>query len=183
VPIEVPPSEAIHFTFRRAGRAADVLELKHVRKAYGPLRFRISRCTSSAAIASRSSVQRRQSTLMRMLSAEETPTAARDRGARDRHRYSRGRGQRQSDLTVYERSRPDRPPTWCRRFRNILGGFLFSGDDVYRRGRAVGGERTPSGRAHADAALDTLAARRADQPPRSHSKDVLLEALEITAAR
>ena len=79
VPIEVPPErKRIHFRFpacMKSGRT--VLELKHARKAYGPLTvFRdVSTCTSSAAIASRWSGPNGagKSTLMRMLSGEEPP--------------------------------------------------------------------------------------------------------------
>ena len=52
--------------------------------------------------------------------------------------------------------------------RNILGGFLFSGDDIYKkRRRAVRRRAHAAGRgAHAAAAGQHAAARRADQPPR-----------------
>ena len=57
VPIEVPPErKKVHFTFPAAAKSGrTVLELKHVRKAYGPLvrLRRRRRCTSSAATASR----------------------------------------------------------------------------------------------------------------------------------
>ena len=61
VPIEVPPErKRIHFDFPACAKSGrTVLELKHVRKAYGDLR-RLRRprtCTSSAAIASRSSAR------------------------------------------------------------------------------------------------------------------------------
>ena len=61
VPIEVPPErKRIHFTFPACAKSGrTVLELKHVRKAYGDLVVvpTISTCTSSAATASRSSAR------------------------------------------------------------------------------------------------------------------------------
>ena len=57
VPIEIPPErKRIHFHFPACAKSGrTVLELKHVRKAYGDARGRsaTSTCTSSAAIASR----------------------------------------------------------------------------------------------------------------------------------
>ena len=61
VPIEIPPErKRVHFTFPpcpKSGRM--VLELKHVRKAYGDdaASSTTSTCTSSAATASRSSAR------------------------------------------------------------------------------------------------------------------------------
>ena len=61
VPIEVPPErKKIHFDFPACGKSGrTVLELKHARKAYGDLAVFDDRwtCTSSAAIASRSSAR------------------------------------------------------------------------------------------------------------------------------
>jgi ATP-binding cassette subfamily F protein 3 len=78
VPIEVPPErKRIHFTFpacRKSGRT--VLELKHVRKAYGPvtvfrnLSLHIERGDRIALVGPNGSGK---STLMRMLSGEEAP--------------------------------------------------------------------------------------------------------------
>ena len=46
-------------------------------------------------------------------------------------------------LTVYETLSADSPHTMVPAIRNILGGFLFSGDDVYKKaGVLSGGERT-----------------------------------------
>jgi len=46
-------------------------------------------------------------------------------------------------LSVYETMESDSPVGMVPMIRNILGGFLFSGDDVYKRVRVLsGGERT-----------------------------------------
>ena len=75
------------------------------------------------------------------------------------------------------RWRRARRTRWSPAIRNILGGFLFSGDDVYKRVERAVGRRTHAagGGAHAAAAVEHAAARRADQPPRSR--------LEGSAAR
>ena len=70
--------------------------------------------------------------------------------------------------TVYETMEADSPVGMVPMIRNILGGFLFSGDDIYKtRRRAVGRRAHAAGRrAHAAAPGEHAAARRADQPPR-----------------
>ncbi len=84
VPIEVPPErKKVHFTFPAASKSGrTVLELKHVRKAYGPLvvfddiTLHIERGDRIALVGPNGTGK---STLMRMLSGDEAP----DRG--DRH--------------------------------------------------------------------------------------------------
>src|SRR5207248_6895342 len=78
VPIEVPPErKRIHFTFPACAKSGrTVFELKHVRKAYGPLTvfkdlsLHIERGDRIALVGPNGSGK---STLMRMLSAEEAP--------------------------------------------------------------------------------------------------------------
>ena len=71
--------------------------------------------------------------------------------------------------TVYETLASGSPLQMVPAIRNILGGFLFSGDDVYKpRARAVGRRaHAAGGRAHAAASVERPAPRRADEPSRS----------------
>src|SRR6185295_9238992 len=85
-------------------------------------------------------------TLMRILSGEEAP----DAGSRaDGHQvvmqyFAQDEATRLDPaLTVYETLSADSPHTMVPTIRNILGGFLFSGADVYKKVRVLsGGERT-----------------------------------------
>jgi ATP-binding cassette subfamily F protein 3 len=82
--------------------------------------------------------------------------------------------------TVYETMESDSPVGMVPMIRNILGGFLFTGDDIYKKaGVLSGGERTRL-------AVARMLLRPANtlllDEPTNHldldSKDVLLEALE-----
>jgi len=87
-----------------------------------------------------------KSTLMRMLSGEEAP----DSGERvEGHNvvmqyFAQDEATRMDpDPTVYETLASGSPLHMVPAIRNILGGFLFSGDDVYKHVRVLsGGERT-----------------------------------------
>jgi ATP-binding cassette subfamily F protein 3 len=149
--IEVPPERAtIHFTFPACAKSGrTVLELKHVRKAYGNLRVfddlnaHIERGDRIALVGPNGAGK---STLMRMLSAEEAP----DSGDRvEGHNvvmqyFAQDEATRMDPApTVYETLASGSPLHMVAAIRNILGGFLFSGDDVYKRVRVLsGGERT-----------------------------------------
>jgi len=188
VPIEVPPErKRIHFTFpacRKSGRT--VLELKHVQKAYGPLTvfkdlsLHIERGDRIALVGPNGSGK---STLMRMLSAEEAP----DSGTRtEGHEvvmeyFAQDEATRLNPtLTVYETLASGSPNDMVPAIRNILGGFLFSGDDVYKKaGVLSGGERTRL--AVARMLLRPSNTLLLDEPTNHldlDSKDVLLDALE-----
>ena len=71
-------------------------------------------------------------------------------------------------LTVYETLEAGSPVQMVPAIRTILGGFLFSGDDIYKKvGGALGRRAHAPGRgAHAAAPGQHAAARRAHQPPR-----------------
>src|SRR5215510_2599114 len=188
VPIEVPPErKRIHFTFppcRKSGRT--VLELKHVRKAYGPLTvFRnlslhIERGDRIALVGPNGSGK---STLMRMLSGEEAPdTGTRTLGHQVVMEYFAQDEATRLDptLTVYETLEAGSPTDMVPAIRTLLGGFLFSGDDIYKKaGVLSGGERTRL-------AVARMLLRHSNKlmldKPTNHldldSKDVLLEALE-----
>src|SRR6478672_6806695 len=151
VPIEVPAErKKIHFDFpvsAKSGRT--VLELKHTRKAYGDLvvfdnlTLHIERGDRIALVGPNGVGK---STLMRMLSGEETPDAGeRTLGHNVVMQYfAQDEATRMDPApTVYETLSSGSPMQMVPMIRNILGGFLFSGDDVHKRVRVLsGGERT-----------------------------------------
>ena len=188
VPIEVPPErKRIHFTFPTCAKSGrTVLELKHVRKAYGPVtvfenvNLHIERGDRIALVGPNGAGK---STLMRMLSREEAPDSgtliighqviteyfAQDEAVR-----------LDPSLTVYETLAAGSPNDMVPAIRTILGGFLFSGDDVYKKVAVLsGGERTRL--AVARMLLRPSNTLLLDEPTNHldlDSKDVLLEALE-----
>jgi ATP-binding cassette subfamily F protein 3 len=188
VPIEVPPErKRIHFRFpdcMKSGRT--VLELKHARKAYDRLTvFRdvslhIERGDRIALVGPNGAGK---STLMRMLSGEEAPdSGTRTLGHQVVMEYFAQDEATRLDptLTVYETLASGSPNDMVPAIRNILGGFLFSGDDVYKKaGVLSGGERTRL--AVARMLLRPSNTLLLDEPTNHldlDSKDVLLDALE-----
>jgi ATP-binding cassette, subfamily F, member 3 len=151
VPIEVPPErKKIHFDFPSCGKSGRMaIELKHARKAYGDnvvfndLTLHIERGDRIALVGPNGVGK---STLMRMLSGEEMP----DRGERTlghnvvMQYFAQDEATRLEPApTVYETLASGSPLQMVPMIRNILGGFLFSGDDVYKPVRVLsGGERT-----------------------------------------
>ena len=188
VPIEAPPErKRIHFTFpvcAKSGRT--VLELHDVHKAYGDkvifskLNLLIERGDHIALVGPNGAGK---STLMRMLSGVEAP----DGGTRrEGHQvvmqyFAQDEATRLNPaLSVYETMSADSPTGMVPAIRNILGGFLFSGDDVYKKaGVLSGGERTRL--AVARMLLIPSNTLLLDEPTNHldlDSKDILLEALE-----
>ncbi len=188
VPIEVPPErKRIHFTFptcQKSGRT--VLELKHVRKAYADLTvFRdltlhVERGDRIALVGPNGAGK---STLMRILSGEDQP----DAGTRAvGHQvvveyFAQDEATRLNPtLTVYGTLEAGSPNNMVPAIRTILGGFLFSGDDVFKKAAVLsGGERTRL--AVARMLLRPSNTLLLDEPTNHldlDSKDVLLEALE-----
>jgi ATP-binding cassette subfamily F protein 3 len=187
VPIEVPAErKKVHFNFPpcpKSGRM--VLELKHAGKAYGPkvvfrdVTLHIERGDRIALVGPNGSGK---STLMRMLSGVEAP----DRGSRQEgHQvvmqyFAQDEATRlEPARTVYQTLEAGSPLTMVPAIRNILGGFLFSGDDIYKKVAVLsGGERTRL-------AVARMLLRPANllllDEPTNHldldSKDVLLDAL------
>jgi ATP-binding cassette subfamily F protein 3 len=149
--LEVPPErKRIHFQFPAAPKSGRmVLELKGARKAYGDkvvlnrVDLHVERGDRIALVGHNGAGK---STLMRMLSGEESP----DGGTRaEGHQvvmqyFAQDEATRLDPaLTVYETLSAGSPHTMVPMIRNILGGFLFSGDDVYKKaGVLSGGERT-----------------------------------------
>jgi ATP-binding cassette subfamily F protein 3 len=188
VPIEIPPErKRVHFSFppcAKSGRT--VLDLRGVSKAYGNTRvfdrinLHIERGDRIALIGPNGAGK---STLMRLLSGVEAP----DGGTRtEGHQlvmqyFAQDEATRlDPTLTVYETLAGDAPIHMVPHIRNILGGFLFSGDDIDKPVRVLsGGERTRL--AVARMLLRPSNTLLLDEPTNHldlDSKDVLLEALE-----
>ena len=177
VPIEAPPErKRIHFSFpvcAKSGRS--VLELHDVRKAYGDkvifskLNLLIERGDRIAMVGPNGAGK---STLMRMLSQVEAPDAG---TRREGHQvvmqyFAQDEATRLNPaLSVYETMSADSPTSMVPAIRNILGGFLFSGDDIYKKaGVLSGGERTRLAVARMLLhPVEHAAPRRADEPSRS----------------
>src|SRR3954468_10558180 len=188
VPIEIPPDrKRVHFTFPACAKSGrTVLDLRDVRKAYGNrmvfdhVNVHIERGDRIALIGPNGAGK---STMMRMLSGVETP----DQGTRTEGHQVISQYFAQDEATrldptrtVYQTLAGDAPMHMVPAIRNILGGFLFSGDDVDKPVRVLsGGERTRL-------AVARMLLRPANtlllDEPTNHldldSKDVLLEALE-----
>ena len=151
VPIEVPlERKKVRFSFpisRKSGR--QVLELKDAAKSYGPIsvfsciNVNVERGDRVALVGPNGTGK---STLMRMLSGVERP----DSGQRmEGHNvitqyFAQDEATRLNDsLSVYETLASGSPVDMVPGIRNILGGFLFTEDDVYKRVKVLsGGERT-----------------------------------------
>jgi ATP-binding cassette subfamily F protein 3 len=188
VPIEVPPErKRVHFTFPacpKSGRM--VIEIERATKRYSDLTvldrvtLHVERGDRIALVAPNGAGK---STLMRMLSGTEPPDSG---SRREGHQvvmqyFAQDEANRLDPVkTVYETMESDSPVGMVPMIRNILGGFLFTGDDIYKRaGVLSGGERTRL-------AVARMLLRPANtlllDEPTNHldldSKDVLLEALE-----
>ena len=188
VPIEIPPErKRVHFSFPpsvKSGRT--VFDLKNVRKAYGArvvfngVNVHIERGDRIALIGPNGAGK---STMMRMLSGVEGPdSGTRTEGHQVVTQYFAQDEATRLDpsLTVYQTLAGDAPLHMVPNVRNILGGFLFSGDDVDKPVRVLsGGERTRL--AVARMLLRPSNTLLLDEPTNHldlESKDVLLEALE-----
>ena len=190
-----PERKRIHFTFPRCAKSGrTVFEVKHARKVY-PLpagangqsvtvfkdvNLHIERGDRIALVGPNGAGK---STLMRMLSGEEAP----DSGTRTvghqvvMEYFAQDEAVRlDPTLTVYETLASGSPNDMVPAIRNILGGFLFTGDDVYKKAAVLsGGERTRL--AVARMLLRPSNTLLLDEPTNHldlDSKDVLLDALE-----
>jgi len=187
VPVEVPVArKRVHFSFPvcpPSGRV--VLELRRASKSYDDkhvLRHVDLHVVRGDRIALIGPNGVGKSTLMRLLVGEEHPDSGeRIEGHRLVTQYFAQDEAAKLDptLTVYETLASGSPHSMVPAIRNILGGFLFSGDDVYKRaGVLSGGERTRL-------AVARMLLRPANtlilDEPTNHldidSKDVLLDAL------
>jgi ATP-binding cassette subfamily F protein 3 len=188
VPIEIPPErKRVHFTFPACAKSGrSVLDLRGVSKSYDEKRvfdrvdLLIERGDRIALIGPNGVGK---STLMRVLSGVESPdTGTRTEGHQVVAQYFAQDEATRLDgsLTVYQTLAGDAPIHMVPSIRNILGGFLFSGDDVDKPVRVLsGGERTRL--AVARMLLRPSNTLLLDEPTNHldlDSKDVLLEALE-----
>ena len=187
VRIEVPPErKRIHFQFPAAVKSGrTVLDLQRVHKRYGDkhvidgVSLQIERGDRVALVGPNGAGK---STLMRMIAGVELP----DQGVREEgHQlvmqyFAQDEATRlDPTLTVYETLADGSPHHMVPAIRNVLGGFLFSGDDVYKKaGVLSGGERTRL--AVARMLLRPSNTLVLDEPTNHldlDSKDVLLDAL------
>ena len=150
-PIDIPPErKRVHFTFPGCTRSArTVIELEDVQKVYGEVALfertnvLVERGDRVALVGPNGAGK---STLMRMLAGVEAPDAGtRIEGDNLVAQYfAQDEATRLDERrTVYETLAAGSPVHMVPTIRNILGGFLFTGDDVYKRvGVLSGGERT-----------------------------------------
>ena len=187
-PIDVPPErKRVRFAFPacpKSGRT--VLDLKKARKTYGDklvldsIDLHIERGDRVALVAPNGAGK---STLMRLLAGVEPPDSGeRHEGHQVVMQYFAQDEAAKLDpsLNVYETLEAGSPVNMVPAIRTILGGFLFSGDDIYKKAAVLsGGERTRL-------AVARMLLRPANtlllDEPTNHldldSKDVLLDALE-----
>jgi ATP-binding cassette, subfamily F, member 3 len=185
--IEIPPErKKIRFKFPDAPKPGRVvLELKGIKKAFGEhvvLRHVDVTVERGDRIALVGPNGAGKSTLMRVLAAVDRP----DDGVRlaghqvmiDYFAQDQAAVLNQT-RTVYEEMTSASPTTMVPMIRHILGGFLFSGDDVYKRvGVLSGGERNRL--ALARMLLTPSNVLLLDEPTNHldlDSKEVLLDAL------
>ena len=176
VPLEVPPErKRVHFTFPtcpKSGRV--VLELEGATKKYGDhtvldrISLHIERGDRIALVAPNGAGK---STLMRLLSGAEAPDAGERREGHQvvMQYFAQDEANRLDPVkTVYGTMESDSPIGMVPMIRNILGGFLFTGDDIYKKaGVLSGGERTRLAVARMLLRPGEHAApRRADEPSR-----------------
>jgi ATP-binding cassette subfamily F protein 3 len=148
--IEVPEDEAtIHFTFPQppaSGRT--VIEVSHLSKSYGEkhilddVSFTIERGDRIALVGANGAGK---STMIRMLSGLEGPTSGTirlghnvlaDYFAQDQYKVLDGNAEMLDDITG------SNPKVDVVTLRSLLGCFMFSGDDVFKKlGVLSGGER------------------------------------------
>src|SRR5271155_4419583 len=185
--IEIPEEEpVIHFTFPQpppSGRT--VVEVKHLCKDYGPkqvlrdVSFTIDRGDRIALVGVNGAGK---STLIRMLSAQEGPTSGSiklghnvlaEYFAQDQYKVLNPEARMLDDISATA------PKIAQTELRSLLGCFLFSGDDAFKKlGVLSGGERNRY-------ALARILVSPANflllDEPTNHldlrAKDVLLEAI------
>jgi ATP-binding cassette, subfamily F, member 3 len=186
--IEIPPQrKKIRFKFPEAPKAGRVvIELKGAGRSYGErlvldhVDLIVERGDRIALVGPNGAGK---STLMRILAGVDDPTSgSRSLGHQVVTDYF---AQDQASVlnptrTVYEEMTSASSTTMVPMIRNILGGFLFSGDDVYKKTTVLsGGERNRL--ALAKMLLNASNLLLLDEPTNHldlDSKEVLLEALD-----
>ncbi len=185
--IEIPPQrKKIRFKFPETPRPGRiVLETRGVRRAYGSnvvldgVDLMVERGDRIGLVGANGAGK---STLMRILAGVDRPDAGtRILGHQVRLDYF---AQNQAEIleptrTVHEEMSAASPTTMVPMIRHILGGFLFSGDDVYKRVAVLsGGERNRL--ALAKMLLNPSNLLILDEPTNHldlDSKEILLDAL------
>jgi ATP-binding cassette, subfamily F, member 3 len=185
--IEVPEEEStIHFSFPQppaSGRT--VLDVKHLTKHYGDkhvlddISFTIERGDRIALVGANGAGK---STMIRMLAALEKPTSGEikvghnvlvDYFAQDQYKVLDGEAEMLDDITG------SNPKVDVVTLRSLLGCFMFSGDDVFKKlGVLSGGERNRY--AMAKMLVSPANFLLMDEPTNHldlRAKDVLLEAI------
>ncbi|MBI1873420.1 MAG: ATP-binding cassette domain-containing protein [Acidobacteria bacterium] len=149
--IEVPPErKKVHFTFPVAPKSGrTVFDLRHIRKAYGETvvfenaHLHIERGDRVALVGPNGAGK---STLVRLLAQVEGPEAGTCQTGHQvvAQYFAQDEPTRlEPSLTVHDTLAAGSPVHMVPAIRNILGAFLFSGDDVYKRVSMLsGGERT-----------------------------------------
>ncbi len=186
--IEIPPQrKKIRFKFPEAPKAGRiVIEMKGVKRTYGDslildhVDLMIERGDRIALVGPNGAGK---STLMRILAGVDVPTSgSRTLGHQVVTDYF---AQDQASVlnptrTVYEEMTTASPTTMVPMIRTILGGFLFSGDDIYKKTTVLsGGERNRL--ALAKMLLNASNLLLLDEPTNHldlDSKEVLLDALD-----
>ncbi|HTV04698.1 MAG TPA: ABC-F family ATP-binding cassette domain-containing protein, partial [Acidobacteriaceae bacterium] len=186
--IEIPEEEPeIHFTFPQppaSGRS--VVEVAELSKSYGPklvlndVSFTIDRGDRIALVGVNGAGK---STLIRLLSGEDTPTSGllklghnvlADYFAQDQYKVLDPNARMLDDISKTALKVPEAE------LRGLLGCFLFSGDDVFKRlGVLSGGERNRY--ALAKILVSPANFLLLDEPTNHldlRAKDVLLEAIQ-----
>ena len=150
-PIDVPPErKRVHFKFPASVRSGrQVIELADAVKRYGDVRVfdgasvHIER-GDRVALAGPNGAGK--STLMRMLAGVEAPdggTCTEGHNVVAQYFAQDEAARLDGSLTVYDTLTAGAPLDAVPAVRNILGGFLFTEDDVYKRVQVLsGGERT-----------------------------------------
>ena len=186
--IEVPEEEpVIHFKFPQpAPSGRTVVEAEELGKSYGPkqvfhdARFSIMRGDRVALVGVNGAGK---STMIRLLTGEEEPTAGTvklghnvvsEYFAQDQYKVLDSEARMLDDIGRIARKVPESE------LRSLLGCFLFSGDDVFKRlGVLSGGERNRYALARILVSPSNFLLL--DEPTNHldmRAKDVLLEALE-----
>ncbi len=184
--IVIPPErKRIRFTFPEAPKSGRIaMELKNVTRAYGPkvvldgVDLTVEKGERIALVGHNGAGK---STLMRILAGGEFQSGERITGANVAMDYF---AQDQADVLTGDRSAydellADAPYDSVPRLRDILGAFLFSGDDIHKRvGVLSGGEKNRL--ALAKMLLRPSNLLLMDEPTNHldlNSKEVLLDAL------
>jgi ATP-binding cassette subfamily F protein 3 len=148
--IEVPESlKRIHFAFPKAPHSGKkVLRVDSLSRSYGDtpalkgVSFEIERGENLVIMGTNGAGK---STLMRILAGKDTHYSGEIRYGTDVEYgyFSQDNNELEERATVYDEAENSCPLDLIPKLRNILGAFLFRGDDIYKRVSVLsGGERS-----------------------------------------